>query len=93
MDAPDDVIIDAEDDRRDSRWWLVALMIMFFSLWLWREVAVRVARERIATRDAEIHSLIEKNAILTQRLEKLSRQTPAVAATDTTKRPDASHRP
>lgn len=67
----------------DSRWWLGIAATIFLALWGWREVSMRAAREHIASRDAEIRTLTEQNAILQQRSAKLNTELAALAAADT----------
>jgi anti-sigma-K factor RskA len=77
----DDEVADAS--QRDTRWWLSVAAILFFALWAWRELGVRATKEHIASRDAEIESLIEKNNMLTQRISKLTSEMAALAGKDT----------
>jgi len=48
-----------EEHRRlfAPRLWLPAAAILFAALWGWRELAIRAAKETIASRDAEIRRL------------------------------------
>lgn len=76
----------AEIERRrmgDARWWLGIAATVFLALWAWRELGMRAARERIASRDAEIASLAEQNTLLVQRNEKLRNDLSIVTAADT----------
>lgn len=75
--------ISAPRRRGDSRWWLATAATLFFALWAWRELGVRVAREHIASRDAEVSSLTEQNALLAQRNEKLNTEIAALAGAGT----------
>jgi anti-sigma-K factor RskA len=61
-----------EADRRFSPWWLATAATLFLALWGWREIGIRVARERIATQAAEIRGLSEEKNRLTAQNEKLS---------------------
>ena len=51
-------------------WWLATAAIVFLALWGWRELGIRVAKEHVASRDAEIRHLNEENA----RLSRLNRE-------------------
>jgi anti-sigma-K factor RskA len=64
-------------------WWLVTAATLFLALWGWRELAIRAARERIASQNAEIRELTEENQRLTQRNEKLSTEMTALASPGT----------
>jgi RNA polymerase sigma-70 factor (ECF subfamily) len=72
-----------EEGQRDTRWWLSVAAILFFALWAWRELGVRATKEHIASRDAEIESLTEKNNMLTQRISKLTSEMAALGGKDT----------
>jgi anti-sigma-K factor RskA len=80
--ADDDNVVDANDRFGISRWWMVAA-VLFLALWGWRELSIRVSRERINTREAEIRRLAGENQLLTARNEKLSAEMAALAAQDT----------
>ena len=54
------------------RLWLAAAAILFAALWGWRELAIRAARERIASRDAEIRRLTNENTRLSDQLARLN---------------------
>ena len=57
------------------RLYLAAAAILFAALWGWRELAIRAARERIASRDAEIRRLTNENVRLTDQLTRLNFET------------------
>lgn len=78
----DDNVVDARDRFGISRWWMVAAAI-FLALWGWRELSVRVSREKINSREAEIRRLAGENQLLTSRNEKLSAEMAALASPDT----------
>jgi hypothetical protein len=63
-----------EEHRRfmEPRRWLAAAAILFAALWGWRELSIRVARERIASRDAEIRQLTVDNARLADQLARVN---------------------
>jgi DNA-directed RNA polymerase specialized sigma24 family protein len=86
MDAVDGLARDDEEVERrrlgDSRWWLAIAAIVFLALWGWRELSMRAAREHIASRDAEIQALNEKNTLLAQRNVKLINEIATLAASD-----------
>ena len=56
-----DVVADARG-RFGTRWWLATAATLFFACGV-RELTMHVARERIATRDAEIRRLTAENAM------------------------------
>jgi hypothetical protein len=56
----DDNIVDARERFGISRWWMVAA-VLFLALWGWRELSVRVMRERVNTREAEIRRVTNEN--------------------------------
>lgn len=70
-------VVDAE--HRFSTWWLATAATLFLALWGWREIGIRVARERIATQQAEIRGLTEEKSRLAAQTEKLA----SIAAADT----------
>jgi anti-sigma-K factor RskA len=75
-------VVDADDRFGVSRWWMVAAAILL-ALWGWRELSVRVSREKINSREAEIRRLAGENQLLTARNEKLSAEMAALASQDT----------
>jgi hypothetical protein len=64
-------------------WWLATAAVLFLFLWGWRELGIRVARERIASRDAEINRLAQENARLTEHLAQLNYEMSVLAAPET----------
>ena len=54
------------------RFWLAAAAILFLALWGWRELAIRAAREGIASRDAEIRRLTVENTRLADQVARLN---------------------
>ncbi|HXH41367.1 MAG TPA: anti-sigma factor [Thermoanaerobaculia bacterium] len=75
-------IVDAHDRFGISRWWMVAA-VLFLALWGWRELSIRVSREKINSHEAEIRRLAGENQLLTARNEKLSAEMAALASQDT----------
>jgi anti-sigma-K factor RskA len=75
-------VIDARDHFNSSRWWMAAA-VLFLALWGWRELSVRVTREKINSREAEIRRLAGQNQLLTARNEKLSAEMASLASRDT----------
>jgi anti-sigma-K factor RskA len=69
----------AEAEYRFSTWWLATAATLFLALWGWREIGIRVARERIATQQAEIRGLSEEKTRLAAQNERLA----SIAAADT----------
>lgn len=76
------VTIDATDRFGVSRWWMAAAGL-FLALWGWRELSVRVTREKVNSRDAEIRRLMAENQALALRNDKLSAEMRSLASADT----------
>lgn len=79
----EDVVVDAERRFGGGAWWLATAATLFLALWGWRELAMRVEREKYTTQQAEIRRLAEDNARLAQRNDKLSAEMAALAAAGT----------
>jgi len=77
-----DNVVDARDRFDSSRWWMAAAVV-FLALWGWRELSVRVTREKIHSSEAEIRRLTGQNQILSARNEKLSAEMASLASRDT----------
>src|SRR5258706_12773695 len=77
-----DNVVDARDLFGSRRWWMVAATL-FLALWGWRELSVRVIREKATTGEAEMRRLAGENLLLTARNEKLSAEMAALASEDT----------
>jgi anti-sigma-K factor RskA len=75
-------VIDARERFGVSRWWMAAAVV-FLALWGWRELSVRVTREKVSSSDAEIRRLAGENRILTAHNEKLSADVAALSSRDT----------
>lgn len=75
-------VVDAEERLGISRWWMAAAAL-FLALWGWRELSIRVAREKVNTSEAEIRNLAGENQLLSARNEKLSAEIAALASRDT----------
>jgi anti-sigma-K factor RskA len=60
-------------------WWLATAATLFLALWGWREIGIRVAREKLATQQAEIRGLIDEKTRLAAQNEKLA----SIASADT----------
>jgi len=75
-------VIDARDRFNSSRWWMAAAVV-FLALWGWRELSVRVTREKINTAEAEVRRLAGQNQLLAARNEKLSAEMASLASRDT----------
>lgn len=59
-------------EHRFSPWWLATAATLFLALWGWREIGIRVAREQIATQEAEIRGISEEKDRLLAQNEKLA---------------------
>jgi anti-sigma-K factor RskA len=77
-----DNVIDARDRFGISRWWMAAAVV-FLALWGWRELSVRVIREKVNSTEAEMHRLAGQNQLLTARNEKLSAEMASLASRET----------
>jgi cell division protein FtsB len=75
-------VVDARR-RFGSAWWLATAATLFLALWGWRELMMRVEREKYTTQEAEIRRLSEENAALTRNNDKLSAEMAALASSDT----------
>ena len=53
-------------------WWLATAATLFLALWGWREIGIRVARERIVAQQAEIGTLAAERDRLAAQNEKLA---------------------
>ena len=82
-DEPADNVVDARRRFGTSAWWLATAATLFLALWGWRELAMRVEREKYTSQQAEIRRLAENNARLEQKNEKLSAEMAALASADT----------
>ena len=81
-EAESDSVIDARDRFGSRRWWMIAA-VLFLALWGWRELSVRVIREKVTTSEAEMRRLAGENQLLSARNEKLSAEMAALASQDT----------
>ena len=82
IDADEAEVIEARDRFGVSRWWMAAAVV-FLALWGWRELSVRVTREKVNSSDAEIRRLAGQNQMLAARNEKLAADVAALASRDT----------
>lgn len=83
VDVDEDAnVVDARG-RFGGAWWLATAAALFLALWGWRELAVRMQRERMQSQDAEIHRLAVENQLLADRNDKLNAEMSALAAQDT----------
>ncbi len=76
-------VVDARRRFGSGAWWLATAATLFLALWGWRELAMRVEREKYKTQQAEIRRLAEDNARLAQRNDKLSAEMTALASAGT----------
>jgi len=75
-------VVDAHDRFGISRWWMAAAVV-FLALWGWRELSVRVIREKVNSTEAEMRRLAGQNQLLTARNEKLSAEMASLVSRDT----------
>ena len=83
VSGEDENVVDARRRFGASAWWLATAATLFLALWGWRELAMRVEREKATTQQAEIRRLSEENALLSQRNDKLSAEMASLASRDT----------
>ncbi|MCU1246021.1 MAG: hypothetical protein JWN02_1931 [Acidobacteria bacterium] len=76
-------VIDLASRRSRGPWWLATAATLFLALWGWREIGIRVARERVRSQTAEIEQLRQENSNLTQQKEKLSGEIAELASPST----------
>ena len=76
-------VVDARRRFGSGAWWLATAATLFLALWGWRELAMRVEREKHKTQEAEIRRLAEENARLAERNDKLSAEMSALASAET----------
>lgn len=83
-DEDEDNVVDARGRfGSGGAWWLATAATLFLALWGWRELAMRVEREKYTAQQAELHRLAEDNARLATKNDKLSAEMAALAAADT----------
>src|SRR5882757_5957371 len=75
-------VVDARERFGISRWWMAAA-VLFLALWGWRELSVRVIREKVNGGEAEIRRLAGQNQLLAARNDKLTAEMAALASPDT----------
>ena len=75
-------VVEARERFGVSRWWMIAA-VFFLALWGWRELSVRVIREKVNGGEAEIRRMAGENQLLTVRNDKLTAEVAALAAPDT----------
>lgn len=80
-EPPDAEVVDFETQRK-LPWWLATAAMLFLALWGWREIGIRVAREKLRTQAAEIEQLENRNATLNQQRDKLAGTMSALMASD-----------
>jgi Anti-sigma-K factor rskA, C-terminal len=80
--STDDNVVEAGERFGTKRWWMAAAAL-FLALWGWRELSIRVAREKVNSHEAEIRRLAVENHLLSARNEKLSAEMAALASRDT----------
>jgi anti-sigma-K factor RskA len=73
-------VVDLDARRKRAPWWLVTAATLFLALWGWREIGIRVAREKVRSQTAEIEQLRQENDNLAREKEKLSGEMADLAA-------------
>jgi len=76
-------LIELEPRRRSPAWWLATAATLFLALWGWREIGIRVAREKVRSQTAEIEQLKAQADTLEQQKEKLSGALAAISSAGT----------
>jgi len=64
-------------------WWLATAATLFLALWGWREIGIRVLRERSISQNAEIARLEEENAMLKSQRDKVAADLGAITNANT----------
>lgn len=64
-------------------WWLATAAMLFLALWGWREMGIRVLRERSVSQNAEITRLAQENELLKSQQDKLAAELAAFTSTET----------
>lgn len=77
-------IDDVHESHRFTKWWLATAATFFLALWGWREIGIRVARERNVHQQHEIERLAAEKLVLEQQKQKLSAEMAALASPETT---------
>jgi anti-sigma-K factor RskA len=83
IEAGETTLVEAQRRFGIRPWWLATAATLLLFLWGWRELGIRAAREKVASREAEIRELTEENQRLTQRTQKLSSEIAGLASADT----------
>ena len=78
IDAPSEMTL--RQRIHNNAWWLAVAATLFLALWLWREFAIRVAKEDAISQQAEITRLSAVEDRLSQQLEKVSSELAALAS-------------
>ena len=76
-------VIDFPSRRGMNPWWLATAATLFLALWGWREIGIRVSRERVKDQQAELQQLADQNKLLQQQKEKLSAEMQALGSAGT----------
>ena len=89
VDHVDDTLGTASTTVRPFRkmrvrpWWLATAATLFLALWGWREMGVRVLREKMRSRDAEIAQLSQENTLLKSQRDDLAADMAAISNAQT----------
>lgn len=67
-------------EGRSAAWWLAIPAVLFLALWIWREAAVRVAREQLKSERAEVVALKNSERVLKDQKEKLAAELAVISA-------------
>jgi anti-sigma-K factor RskA len=73
-------VVDIESRRGMNPWWLATAATLFLALWGWREIGIRVSRERVKNQQAELQQLSDQNKLLQQQKERLSAEMQALGS-------------
>ena len=60
----------AGEKKKFDPWWLAVAAMIFFALWVWREMGIRAARENDTVQIAELERLRNENAQLANRVSR-----------------------
>ena len=64
-------------------WWLATAATLFLALWGWREIGIRVLRERTVSQNHEIAQLTQENATLKAQSDKAAADLAAMTSSGT----------
>jgi len=79
VEVGETTLVEAQRRFAFRPWWLATAALLFLFLWGWRELGIRAAREKIASRDAEINRLTLENTRVSEQVARLNQETSVLA--------------